>query len=101
MLSDGRNLCIDTADDYDDNYGNYNQYDDDDQPLSDRSKHSRINIDDNEAMPMPHLNNLPMDNTDDEGPLSARSRGTIGSMASNATSKSKRIEHKLGCEYAK
>ncbi|KAM8712116.1 hypothetical protein ACLKA7_012612 [Drosophila subpalustris] len=96
MLSDGRNLCLDTGDDYNDNYGNYNQYDDEDQPLSARSKQSLLDIDDNEAMPMPNLNNMPIDNTEEEAPLSARSRGTIHSMASNVTTKSKRREHKLG-----
>ncbi|XP_034477836.1 uncharacterized protein LOC117784256 [Drosophila innubila] len=94
ILSGGRNFY--TGDDYDENYGNYNQYDDNDQPLSDRSKHSRLNMDDNEAMPMPHVNSLPIDNSDDEAPLSARSRATVGSMASNVTTKSKRGEHKLG-----
>lgn len=66
------------------------QYDEEGQPLSARSKFSLLNIDDNdEIMPL-------QDNEDEEAPLSARSRNTI---ASNATTKSKRREHKLGCKY--
>ncbi|KAH8393436.1 hypothetical protein KR215_011424 [Drosophila sulfurigaster] len=100
MFSEGG---INTAeDDYDANCRGmgYGQYDEDDQPLSGRSnaKYNRLNIDDNEAiMPMPELHNLALDNNDNEElPLSGRSRATIGSMASTATTKSKRREHKLG-----
>ncbi|KAH8371715.1 hypothetical protein KR093_008629 [Drosophila rubida] len=100
ILSDGRNLGMNTAeDDYGGNYRGYGQYEEDDQPLSGRSnsKYNQLNIDDNDGiMPMPELHNLSIDNNDEEAPLSGRSRATIGSMASTATTKSKRREHKLG-----
>ncbi|XP_064552098.1 uncharacterized protein LOC135437927 [Drosophila montana] len=93
VLSGERKLCIAPDLDYDDNYGSYSQFNDDEQPLSARSKHSLLDIDDNETMPMPEMENLGLDHTDEEAPLSARSRETI---ASNATTKSKRREYKLG-----
>ncbi|XP_030559791.1 uncharacterized protein LOC115761910 [Drosophila novamexicana] len=96
VLSEERKSCIDPDLDYDDNYGSYSQYHDDEQPLSARSKHSLLDIDDNETMPMPEMENVGPDNTDEEAPLSARSRETIATVASNATTKSKRREHKLG-----
>lgn len=81
---------MDSIDGGEKKYEDYGQYDEEGQPLSARSKFSLLNIDDNdEFMALP-------DNEEEEAPLSGRSRATI---ASNATTKSKRREHKLGCEY--
>ncbi|KAH8418342.1 hypothetical protein KR222_000892 [Zaprionus bogoriensis] len=83
--------------DYDDNYRGYGQYEEEDQALSPRSNQGLIDIDDNEIMPLPDDNAAAADDDEDEeAPLSARSRATIASTASNATTKSKRREHKLG-----
>ncbi|EDW00948.1 uncharacterized protein LOC6560429 [Drosophila grimshawi] len=100
VLSQGHKLCNDPRQHYDNNYGSYSQYnDDDEQPLSaysnEQLKRSAYNMDDNEMMPLPEMENLATDNMvdDEEAPLSARSRDTI---ATNATSKSKRRDYKLG-----
>ncbi|ALC40853.1 CG11125 [Drosophila busckii] len=94
---------FDGGGDYDDNYGSYSQYqDDNEQPLSARSRgsigHKQASIhnsymDEHVTMPMPAADGY---GDEDEAPLSARSRATIASVASNATTKSKRRPHKLG-----
>lgn len=104
VLSEGRKYGGDSRPDYDYDE-NYDQYNDEvEQPLSARSnefaKQRALDIDDNETMPLPEIENIGFENTDEEAPLSGRSRETIATEASNMTIKSKRrSEYKLGCEY--
>ncbi|EDW09984.1 uncharacterized protein LOC6580191 [Drosophila mojavensis] len=100
-LSEGRNYRDDARPDYDydQNYDQYN--DEDEQPLSARSnefaKQRALDIDDNETMPLPEIENIGFEHNDEEAPLSGRSRETIATEASNMTIKSKRrSEYKLG-----
>ncbi|XP_017049955.1 uncharacterized protein LOC108094034 [Drosophila ficusphila] len=68
-------------------------------PLSARSnssKQSRFHMSEMEAMPMTETEPINYGASDDEAPLSARSRFTTASNVTNITSKSKRREHKLG-----
>ncbi|XP_043649363.1 uncharacterized protein LOC122617529 [Drosophila teissieri] len=68
-------------------------------PLSARSsssKHSRFHMTEMEAMPMTVAEPTNYGASDDEAPLSARSRFTTASNVTTITSKSKRREHKLG-----
>lgn len=71
-------------------------------PLSARSnssKQSRFNMSEMEAMPMTEAEPANYGASDDEAPLSARSRFTTASNVTTISSKSKRREHKLGCEF--
>lgn len=68
-------------------------------PLSARSnssKQSRFNMSEMEAMPMTEAEPANYGASDDEAPLSARSRFTTASNVTTISSKSKRREHKLG-----
>ncbi|EDV59689.1 uncharacterized protein LOC6542980 [Drosophila erecta] len=68
-------------------------------PLSARSnssKQSRFHMSEAEAMPMTEVEPTNYGASDDEAPLSARSRFTTASNVTTITSKSKRREHKLG-----
>ncbi|XP_017961541.1 uncharacterized protein LOC108654586 isoform X2 [Drosophila navojoa] len=113
VLSEGRKYREDSRPDYDydENYDQYN--DEDEQPLSARSnefnkqplsarsnefnKQRALDIDDNETMPLPEIENIGFENNDEDAPLSGRSRETIATEASNMTTKSKRrSEYKLG-----
>lgn len=50
-------------------------------------------------MPIPETEPNNFGGSDEEGQLSARSRFTTASNVTTITNKSKRREHKLGCEY--
>jgi len=90
---------------YDDNYNPMryeNEKDLEQLPLSARSnssKQSRFHMSEMEAMPIGESEPMNYGASDDEAPLSARSRFTTASNVTTITSKSKRREHKLGCEY--
>ncbi|KAH8304232.1 hypothetical protein KR059_004493 [Drosophila kikkawai] len=97
---DGRSVMEDTRSKIEDNYRQL-QYEDEEEleqlPLSARSsssKHSRFHMSEAEAMPEAEPKNFL--GSDDEGPLSARSRFTTASNVTTITNKSKRREHKLG-----
>ncbi|KAH8389909.1 hypothetical protein KR200_003808 [Drosophila serrata] len=99
---DGRSIIEDTRSKIEDNYKQLH-YEDEEElqqlPLSARSnssKNSRFHMSEVEALPM--LENEPKNfgGSDEEGPLSARSRFTTASNVTTITNKSKRREHKLG-----
>ncbi|KAH8237410.1 hypothetical protein KR038_011267 [Drosophila bunnanda] len=97
---DGRTIIEDSR--IDDNYKQLH-YEDEEElqqlPLSARSnssKHSRFHMSEAEAMPIPENEPKNFGGSDEEGPLSARSRFTTASNVTTITNKSKRREHKLG-----
>ncbi|XP_017002338.3 uncharacterized protein [Drosophila takahashii] len=99
---DSRSIMEDTRTKYEDNYNPMRYEDEKDLeqlPLSARSngsKQSRFHMSEMEAMPMAETEPINYGGSDDEAPLSARSRFTTASNVTTITSKSKRREHKLG-----
>ncbi|KAH8285129.1 hypothetical protein KR054_005363 [Drosophila jambulina] len=99
---DGRSILEETRSKIEDNYRQLH-YEDEEEleqlPLSDRSnssKQSRFHMSEAEAMPIPENEPKNFGGSDEEGPLSARSRFTTASNVTTITNKSKRREHKLG-----
>ncbi|EDX06012.1 uncharacterized protein LOC6733370 [Drosophila simulans] len=99
---DARSILEESATKYGENYKpmRYENEEDLEQlPLSARSnssKKSRFNMSEMEAMPMTEAEPANYGASDDEAPLSARSRFTTASNVTTISSKSKRREHKLG-----
>nr|XP_016940457.1 uncharacterized protein LOC108017818 [Drosophila suzukii] len=99
---DSQSVMEDPRTKYDDNYNPMryeNEKDLEQLPLSARSnssKQSRFHMSEMEAMPIGETEPMNYGASDDEAPLSARSRFTTASNVTTITSKSKRREHKLG-----
>ncbi|XP_033154615.1 uncharacterized protein LOC117137333 [Drosophila mauritiana] len=99
---DARSILEESGTKYGENYKpmRYENEEDLEQlPLSARSnssKQSRFNMSEMEAMPMTEAEPANYGVSDDEAPLSARSRFTTASNVTTISSKSKRREHKLG-----
>ncbi|EDW46758.1 uncharacterized protein LOC6607997 [Drosophila sechellia] len=99
---DARSILEESGTKYGENYKpmRYENEEDLEQlPLSARSnssKQSRFNMSEVEAMPMTEAAPANYGASDDEAPLSARSRFTTASNVTTISSKSKRREHKLG-----
>ncbi|KAH8253978.1 hypothetical protein KR032_007892 [Drosophila birchii] len=98
---DGRSIMEDTRSKIEDNYRPMGYGDEEELeqlPLSARSnssKHSRFHMSEAEGMALPDTEPKNY-GSDEEGPLSARSRFTTASNVTTITNKSKRREHKLG-----
>ncbi|KAH8331404.1 hypothetical protein KR074_002683 [Drosophila pseudoananassae] len=105
---DGRSVFEESSQKYGEDDGNFGYegygYDNEQQmeqlPLSGRSNGSKDNrfqmSEALETMPMPQVDPREEGGSDDEAPLSARSRVTMASNVTTTTTKSKRREHKLG-----
>lgn len=108
---DGRSVYEDSRQKYgeDNRRFGYDGYDNEQEmeleqlPLSGRSNGSSDNrfqmAEALETMPMPQVDPKEEGGSDEEAPLSARSRVTMASNVTTTTTKSKRREHKMGCKY--